>query len=393
MKPTSAAKAKETEEKRQGEQRSTEKFFNYDRAASKQAKTGFPIYLIAILLILGIVAGAAITLTLTKQQPAPQGNGNGNQQPPINDVAYRTVPITMLYSNACKSCRQTNTFEELLKVRGIPYSMKKVDVNSDEGRKIVDKFGIGTVPTAIIDADKIQYYPTTKKDFDSTLVKIGTAYIAPEFNLNQNIYYPIYFLDASPIYCAAGKPKVIAFDDYYTKQNAVNRVLLYDFIKDFNKGLDFRYSFAQSASIDENAVLGNIFLTCAGEQNKYPEFERAMTGIYCNNPFKGDESILTLPEITGCWTISNHYGKPLSPIELDIALDRSKLDKNAFLACIAQKDAIYKNSKRGFGQLLTNKAGIFLLDCRETTDAKSLRENFCKRHPETENCSAAQTPD
>ena len=370
-----------------------EKFLEAPKTEKGDGKSGLPAYLIVLLLVLGILAGLAIALFLLPQQPqADNGSGNGGDDTnTINDTQYRTVPITMLYSGKCGSCRQTNTIEELFIVRNIPYSMKKVDAESGEGKRIVERFGVESVPTAIIDVTKMEFYPSTKASFDSAaqvIRKANGAYVVPELNLNANYYFPVYFLEKQPGFCTEEKPSVAQFDDYYTEQNAKGRRVLYDFAADFNELVDYRYSFAQSASADTNAVLANLFLMCASQQGKYWELERSITGIYCNNPFKGDETILTGPEIDGCWTISSHYGKPLTQIELDIALGRTTIDTNEFLACIGQKEVLYNNAKKAAEDLGIGRPGTFLIDCQETTGLSQIKGSFCAIHPEMEKCSA-----
>ncbi|HLC79750.1 MAG TPA: hypothetical protein VJG83_05010 [archaeon] len=346
-------------------------------AASPKSQQQFPIHLIGMLLILGLLIGAALTLIVFNPK-----NGNGDDTNSINDVEYRTVPITMLYSDQCNGCSQTNTFEELFLVRNIPYKLEKVEASSEEGKELIEKYSIQTVPTAIIDAKKIEFYPTTKNNFDNVLEKISGAYIAPELNLDAKTYHPVYYLEKIPGYCDANKPTVLQFDDYYTPQNNSARPLLYEFIADFNTSTELKYVFAQSISQDENAVLGNLFLTCASNQQKYPELEYKITGIYCNNPFKGDPEVATSSEIKGCRTISEHYSKPLTQIELDIAAARAKLDLNKLAACIATKETIYNNAKKLIEEIGINRTGTFLINCQETASIDTLRDSFCKINPQ-----------
>ena len=327
-----------------------------------------PMYLIAMVLVLGVLVGVA-GMMFFQPEAAPQDNGD--DVTPVNDVAYRTVPVKMIYTDDCGACRQTNSFEELFIVREIPYEIEPIEASSPEGKKLVASFSLKTLPTALIDAQKVQFYPTTKSDFDSVLRKIQGYYVAPELNLNENAYYPLYLLEEEGQFCSGEKPSVLQFDDYYTPTSILRKGVFYDFTADFNETADFDYSFAQAFSRDENAIMANLFLTCAAKQGKYLELERQITGIYCNNPFKGDETILTGPEIDGCHTLSEHYGTPLSQFELDVALGRAGIDTNAFAECVEQRDFMMTNAENLVKDLEITRTGTFLLDCRENANAEN----------------------
>lgn len=357
-----------------------EEFLNGNsKTKKKKDSNSVPMYLMAMLLVLGLLGGYAISIFLTPSVPIPDDTPDDI----TNDISYRTVPITMLYSDDCKVCRKTNTIEELFQVRQIPYTLQQVEVSSEEGKIILARFDIDTVPTAIIDAGKINFYPSTKENFDNVFFKQNNAYIAPELNLNENKYYPYYFLNKIEGFCNSEKPSVIQFDDFYADDFSRGRLSFYDFLSDYNESIDLQYSYTQTrSSQDNNAIIGNLFLNCASQQDKYIELEREMTGIYCNNPFKGDETILTGVEIAGCWTISQHYGIPLSQIELDVALARTTIDINSFLGCIENKEALLNNSEKFAEEVGITRPGTFLLDCRETISLVNLEESFCEKHPE-----------
>jgi len=185
------------------------------------------------------------------------------------------------------------------------------------------------------------------------------------------------------VFCNSEKPTIIQFDDFYVIDNTKGRRMFYDFLTDYNESLEMKFSYTQTiASQDTNAILGNLFLTCASNQGKYLEFERQMAGIYCNNRFKGDETILTQVEINGCWTISDHFGTSLSQFELDLALARTTMDINGFLSCISDQDFLLNNAELFAEEVEVTRSGTFLLDCQETTNLVNLEESFCNRHPE-----------
>ncbi len=349
-----------------------------------------PPYLAVMLLILGILGGYAISLMIN---PAPETTPISDANS-ITGVAYRTIPVTMVYTNDCKSCRQTNMVEELFKVRQIPYTIKKVEAGSEEGKQILARFpDITMLPTALVDSAKMQFYPPTKKNFDAVFRESNGAYVVPELNLDPNNYYPIYYLDMVPGFCSGDKPSAVLFDDYYNEAYTKQRSIFYDFARDFNESADIWFSFAQSSSKDTNSVLGNLFLMCASSQGKFTDLERTMSGIYCNNPFKGDPTILTGPEIGGCWTLSDHYGKPLTQVELDIALGRTAIDQNEFRACYENKEVMYNNAKKTAQELGITRSRTFLIDCRETASLSELQDSFCARHPELQACNKTGVPD
>lgn len=388
------ATAKVTEKKNpemdDGLKEKKENFLNGIEKKPQSRKEGPPIYLLVMLLVLGILIGVAIvTMWGPKPQPVDLGNHDNNQSRIPIDLAFRTVPVTVLYSSECKTCRQTNTIEELFKVREIPYTLTKVDANTGEGKKIVERFNVQRVPTVIVDAEKMRFYPATNTSFERNFRLIERAYVIPEVNLNDNYYFASYYLEEVPGYCAnADKPVIVQFDDFYNGLNTLGKGKFYGFTNDFNKEVDFKYSYTQTTtSRDANAVLGNIFLMCAGQQGKYLEMEKAMNGIYCNNPFKGDETIITDAEIAGCTSLSNHYGTALSQFELDVAVQRAGLDMNKFKECYENRQVYYNNARQAAEDLEISRVGTFLVDCRETVSLEGLRGAFCARHPEVEACT------
>ena len=118
------------------EQEDKKKEFLEIKRQSKKNPDGPPAYLLVMLVVLGVLIGIAAMMALDKDlvrifQPATPPLGQVDQNMPItNDTAYRNVSVTMLYSSECKKCRQTNTVEELFKVRQIPYTLTSFYVNS-----------------------------------------------------------------------------------------------------------------------------------------------------------------------------------------------------------------------------------------------------------------------
>lgn len=367
-----------------------EKFLNAPPAPAASSKEDAkpPLYLLALIFIFGVLLTAAFFIYTDK---------NKNDNPPVivdqntqNDINYKTVPITMLHTKDCQNCLETNTIEAVFQVRQIPYTIAKVDADSTQGKELLDKYRIATLPTAIIDAEKLKYFPTTVSSFekDTRIKRVGTSYVVPELNLYPDRYYPLYYTDKVEGMCA-DRPSVTIFDDFYTPQNSYGRRKLYDFTMDFNKDTDIKFVYTQTRySADRNSQMANLFLMCASVQGKYTELERTMAGIYCNNPFKGDPTILTDSEINGCWTLSNHYGTPLTEQELNVALGRTSIDINAFKECYKQDKVNYNNAKKTVEDLGIERTGTVLLDCRETTAIEKVHDAFCKIHPGLDGCAA-----
>ncbi|VVC00503.1 Uncharacterised protein [uncultured archaeon] len=357
-----------------------------------QKSGGPPFYLIVMLVVLGVLIGVAAMMSLGPKTPSVPISPDLNTG--INDTAYRVVPVTMVYSPDCVGCRQTNSIETLFKTRQVNYSLAKVDANSGEGKALISKYGITRVPTAIIDAGKMAFYPTTMAQFDEaarqgylSFRKLKGEYVVPEY-ATENVFYPSYFLDKVTGICTGSKPNVVQFDDFYSPAFTKDRRDMYNFTKDFNSEVEIRFSYTQTQySQDNNSALGNLMLMCASQQGKYLEMEHAMAGIYCNNPFKGDPTILTDVEIDGCWTLSDHYGKPLSQFELDVAAQRAGLDVNAFKECYANREVLYNNAAQSAKDLDIGRTGIFLIDCRETAMISGLKGALCKMDTGIKACS------
>ncbi len=366
-----------------------------DKAPVQQKKEGPPLYLLAMLLILGILIGVAGYMTLVpKPEPMPVlPDEDANKETP-NDLGYREVPVTVLYSTKCATCRQGHTLEELFRVRQIPFSVTRVDVDSNEGRQVISRFRIDRVPAAIVEAKKLSFYPTTKVQFDEaakygylSFRKENGVFVVPEYN-TEEIFWPSYFLEKAGGFCEDGKPTIMQFDDFYSPTYATNRGAFYGITRDFNESAAFRFSYTQTRySQDDNSVLGNIFLMCASAQGKYIEMERAMAGIYCNNPFKGDETVLTDIEIAGCSSLSEHYGTPLSQLELDFAAQRAGLDTEVLKECYNNRKVHYNNAMQAARDLGIGRTGVYLLDCRETSSTEGLQKAFCAMHPQTGKCN------
>ena len=370
-----------------------EKFINAPKKTEKTKKEGFPLYLVGLMLILGILIGIAVMM-ITQPEQIPINGNDTNTTNPINDLEYKTVGVKVVYSAECENCVNKNTIEDLFNIRGVLYEVERVEANSEEGKELINKFDITYLPTAIVDAEKLKFYQKTNTDFEGNpnIRKVISSFVVPELNLSKEHYFPI-MLTEKLGGCNTEKPSVIQFGDYYTELNAKSRSSLYDFLFDFNKSIDFRYSFVEEVSHDENALLANVFLMCASEQDKYIELERQFTSLYCNNPFKGDETILTSPEINGCWTLSDHYGTPLSQIEMDVALGRTSIDTNKFVECVNNQKQVLINAKYTAQELGLNlkgtypRTGIFLIDCKETTMTSGIKNTLCSNHPELESCS------
>ena len=363
------------------------------KAKKANPQKGVPTYFTAILVILALLAGIAIAIVVL-----PKGN-----QPitpdlnTINDANYRTVELTIIYSSDCKNCRNTTTVEELFNIRGIDYTIRKIDIKTEEGMSLYNKFEPDYLPAGIVDANKMKFYPKTAADFenDTSIKRIFGYFVAPELNWAKDNYYPIFFAEKVQPFCNSnnGKPTVVHFNDYYTEETTKTRRAFYNFLADYNESISMKYSYVETVSQEDvNAQLGNVFLSCTSDQGKYLDTENKMTGIYCNNPFKGDETNLTGPEIDGCWTLSNHYGTPLTQVELDQALNRTESDLDLFIACFEIKDKVLKDASFQAHDLgLTRKgtytrSNIFLIDCQETTNLALVEDTLCKRHPEIESC-------
>jgi len=362
------------------------------KAKKANPQKGVPTYFTAILVILALLAGIAIAIVVL-----PKGN-----QPitpdlnTINDANYRTVELTIIYSSDCKNCRNTTTVEELFNIRGIDYTIRKIDIKTEEGMSLYNKFEPDYLPAGIVDANKMKFYPKTAADFenDTSIKRIFGYFVAPELNWAKDNYYPIFFAEKVQPFCNnEEKPAVVHFNDYYTEETTKTRRAFYNFLADYNESISMKFSYVETVSqADVNAQLGNVFLSCTSDQGKYLDMENKMTGIYCNNPFKGDETNLTGPEIDGCWTLSNHYGTPLTQVELDQMLNRTESDLNLFTACFEIKDKILKDASFQAHDLgLTRKgtyarSNIFLVDCQETASLALVEDTLCKRHPEIESC-------
>ncbi|MBI4210092.1 MAG: hypothetical protein HY544_01115 [Candidatus Diapherotrites archaeon] len=378
-----------------------EKFLE-SMAKSKQEKKGPmpPLYFMGLLLALGLMIGAAAVTFYLNPASVPQQPSDRNEMQDANSALdYRTVSIIMVYSEACKTCAKTNTWEDVFRVRKIPYTLESAEAGSERGKELVQRYGLDRTPTAIIDASKIEFYPATKNSFENA-AKIGAVqkkqgyYLAPEINLDEKegAFLPTYFLNPVLGYCDINstRPKIVQFDDYYTESYVDARERMYNFAKDFSQYLEWKYSFAQSASADDNSIYANIYLTCAGNQGKYLDLEGIFTGYYCNNVAKGDPSVLTDVEIRGCKAISEHYGKPLSQGLLDVSVDKTTgIDRNAFYACYGGAQALFSEASKSATSLGIRRTGTFLVDCMVTSDLDTLPETICGLHPEIPPCRQA----
>lgn len=68
------------------------------------------------------------------------------------------VSLTMLYDENCKECYDVTRHKlAIAKVRMYIKDEKKLDINSDEGKKLIEKYKIGKIPTILLSEEAFDY--------------------------------------------------------------------------------------------------------------------------------------------------------------------------------------------------------------------------------------------
>lgn len=359
------------------------------KAEPKKPRLNIPAYLIMLFLVLGIVGGVALKLILF---PGEVDNGSNGQ--PVNKVVH----IILLYSDDCEICLNTNSILESFSVNEVEYNVERIEIASPEGQELVERYNINSVPTALVDYEKIAlFYPEVKNAMDASFLMTDGEYIVPESQLNINLFYPVMYLKKIEESCVDSEDKIdiIMFDDPYSRASLNSKAVLTDVWLDFNKDVDVRFNYTPADIGDivpdynmDEVLLTSKFLTCASEQDLYLKMDIFFRGIFCNIP-DNDEDLLTKGEIAGCGVqsyISTHYGRPLSQLELDIAANRTGLDSNVLMECFENSDEKIEESVVKSVAYNILRVPTAVVDCKYVVNVDWIVETICTIDSNIENC-------
>src|SRR3989344_118531 len=330
-----------------------------------------PVYLAILFLVLGLVVGYALR-TITEPQAVP-GNGGIVQDD-------KTVKVELVYSDDCGFCRKSNTIIDVFDAKEIPDEMEEVEASTPRGIQLIADFGITSVPSALVGQKGLEFYSTEKKAMDESFVLKDGKYVVPEVNLDQRQVYAKMYLDANE--CSTGSPLIELFDDPYSETSITLTNVINESVKSLgpDANLNYHYIEGRQNSIPDDVPfrlesMPGIYLRCAAEQGRFPEFNEAFKGEYCNHA--GIEPEATQDELETC-NLSSHFGVGFSSEALDKIAKRVCMDMNKLEECKPVAEASLKESAERAIALKVTRVPSAVVACTYFVPVDKIREAFCK---------------
>jgi predicted DsbA family dithiol-disulfide isomerase len=189
-------------------------------------------------------------------------------------VAYTesAVGMQVISDETCEKCDVSEVLVWLRRI--VPtISTEKIDFKSDEGRDLIDRFGIKTLPAFIFDDSvmKTDFYTQAKILFDQKENKlslrtqdigipVGKYLMTPEIN------------DGDALTGAKeAKVRVVVFSDFQCPYCKLFHKVMQDAIKNYGDRIIFDYKFLP-LEIHPQANSAALAATCALEQGKFWEY-------------------------------------------------------------------------------------------------------------------------
>jgi predicted DsbA family dithiol-disulfide isomerase len=241
----------------------------------KKKKQDFPLTLAALLVVFGLVAGAAIfSVFLAKPQALPNNSANTG--------SYAEAPLEMktIYNSDCKVCLQQSSIELLLEQRNIKFKTEKLDMKVKENGVLAGTLGMTSFPSTIINAKQLktmdlEVYNALKAVFPIT----GDYFVVPEKDLmaQTKALSAIMFLEA-PTKERCGVTKgTIKLTEFFAFSSAAAfnaQSMLTQLKKDFNSTIEIEEK--PLAVFGEANALPTIATMCAKQQGKFSEMKDAL---------------------------------------------------------------------------------------------------------------------
>ena len=189
-------------------------------------------------------------------------------------VAYTepAVVVSVISDDSCEECKVDDILVWLRRI--VPtIATEKVDYKSDQGKDLIDRFGIKTLPSFIFEESvtKTDFYAQAKVLFDQKDNQLALR--------TQDIGIPVgKYIDTPKINdgdAVAGtkdaKVKVVVFSDFQCPYCKIFHKALNDAIKNYGDKVAFDYKFLP-LDIHPQADNAALAATCALEQGKFWEY-------------------------------------------------------------------------------------------------------------------------
>lgn len=359
---------------------------------------GIPMKIIAAsaIVVLLIVVLAAITFWPLAQDNPDEGD---------NQVAEPSViKGTRLFDSTCADCIKETYIEVELFSEGIEFEFEDVDAQSEQGKKLVAKYGINALPALLIEPlsiprDQTIVVTELPVNLRSLLEEkaVGDMYVIEQERdrFEQSWLVTMSYLESPNPVCALGdKPKIQLISEPYCAgciTMAYDSRRIYEL---FAEEADLEYLYYPAKAQDYYQVKGQAkvdaaanYLMCSIEQESFSKFKKEMIDAYCDKDVDGNASET---ELVYCHVGNPKYGTVLDTGLLDAAVVNSGLDMKMMRECI--KDAPFESGK---GALIAPYYGIgkeslipvVVVDCRYITHISNAWNLICDLHPELSGCS------
>ncbi|MDD5148715.1 MAG: hypothetical protein PHH08_04595 [Candidatus ainarchaeum sp.] len=370
-----------------------------EKAHRKNASAGllgnryFPaIFSIAVIAV--IIAGAFAIWSMNAPQVLVL-----NDFTPADTGLPHVAKIILLYSKDCVDCENDNSFLNLLEENKIAYARQKIEINSEDGKKLVSIIQPRRIPLVILDAKSLDSTMAIKTQGGSDtlksvlddyyvrseqVIKWQDSYIIPEISFDERPHIEM-LLDANT---CGSKQKIQAdlFTDPYCAPCALATASLGEAKAQYADFIDFNYNFFP---IDARRMLFQWeqispvanYSICASRQGRLEEFQAVVYKYYC----APDQNSLDLNSLQHC-SESPNFHFPVPQEKLNEAIAFAGIDKTELGNCLEQieKDKpLMISTGKGYG---IAEVPQVVLNCRFVTHAENLKNGLCAVNPSLQGC-------
>jgi protein-disulfide isomerase len=257
-------------------------------------------------------------------------------------VAYSdpAVIVSVINDEACEKC---NVDEVLVWLRRIvpTIATEKIDYKSDQGRDLIDRFGIKTLPAFVFDSaiTKTDFYAQADILFDQKENQLALR--------TQDIGIPVgKYIETPKINdgdALAGakdsKVKVVVYSDFQCPYCKIFHKALEDAIKNYGDRVAFDYKFLPLDKIHSQANNAALAAGCALEQEKFWEYANS---LYANQT------------VWGATKDTNKFKEYARTLKLDSAKFNECLDSKKY------QEKIDSDKKEADGFAISGTPGVFV---------------------------------
>jgi protein-disulfide isomerase len=189
-------------------------------------------------------------------------------------VAYGepAVAVSVISDESCEKCKVDDILVWLRRI--VPtIATEKVDYQSDQGKELIDKFGIKTLPSFIFEepVTKTDFYAQAKVLFDQKDNQLALRTQDIGIPVGKYINTPKINEGDAVAGTKEAKVKVVVFSDFQCPYSKLFHKALNDAIKNYGDKVVFDYKFLP-LDIHPQANSAALAATCALEQGKFWEY-------------------------------------------------------------------------------------------------------------------------